>query len=409
MTGAKTALPLEIEIPMKRYLHLFFCLVATLSTQAASAQTISTQIYDSVQQSTSGSPVAYVYVSASKSASVNEIYAFAAASNGKLTRVSGSPFAGNVAGMAVNGKYLFGSGNEQAEISSFSIAPDGALKQVALINGQKYNGYDCGGPGPLFLDLTGATLYDLDLFGNICANNTYQSFRIEKDKGELNYLGSDGADPWFNGPLSFIANNTYAYGAVCLFDMYWEIYGFQRHSDGMLTEANISAPTPTPKAGDFYCPNLTAADPTNHVAISFQAVDGETFNPDGPPQLATYTSEDSGNLTTKSTRENMPETAVKNVTDVGISPSGKLLAVGGTAGLQIFHFNGSDPVTTYTDLLTKDEVNQLFWGNDNHLYAISQPTGKLFVFTITPTAFSEAPGSPYKITNPQDIVVLPKT
>jgi len=409
MTGAKTALPLEIEIPMKRYLHLFFCLVATLSMQAASAQTISTKTYDSVQQSTSGSPVAYVYVSASKSASVNEIYAFAAASNGKLTRVSGSPFAGNVAGMAVNGKYLFGSGNEQAEISSFSIAPDGALKQVALINGQKYNGYDCGGPGPLFLDLTGATLYDLDLFGNICANNTYQSFSIEKDKGELNYLGSDGADPWFNGPLSFIANNTYAYGAVCLFDMYWEIYGFQRHSDGMLTEANISAPTPTPKAGDFYCPNLTAADPTNHVAISFQAVDGETFNPDGPPQLATYTSEDSGNLTTKSTRENMPETAVKNVTDVGISPSGKLLAVGGTAGLQIFHFNGSDPVTTYTDLLTKDEVNQLFWDNDNHLYAISQPTGKLFVFTITPTAFSEAPGSPYTITNPQDIVVLPKT
>jgi hypothetical protein len=105
----------------------------------------------------------------------------------------------------------------------------------------------------------------------------------------------------------------------------------------------------------------------------------------------------------------MPETAVKNVTDVGVSPSGKLLAVGGTAGLQIFHFNGADPVAPYTELLTKDEVDQFFWDNDNHLYAISQSAGKLFVFTITPTRFSQAAGSPYTISNPQDIIVLPKT
>jgi WD40 repeat protein len=176
----------------------------------------------------------------------------------------------------------------------------------------------------------------------------------------------------------------------------------------MLIQANVSAPTPTPKAGDFYCPFLTAADPTNHVAMSLQAVDGETFNPDGPAQLATYTAEDSGNLQTQSTRENMPETAVKNVTDIAVSPSGKLLAVGGTAGLQIFHFNGSAPVTPYTELLTKDEVDQFFWDNDNHLYAISRSAGKLFVFTITPTSFSQAPGSPKTITKPEDIVVLPK-
>jgi hypothetical protein len=380
-----------------RPLHLFVCL-ATL-TGAALAQTPAYQRPDPTI-----SPVAYVYVSGPTG-----IDAFAAASNGKLTPVPGSPFQGDLASMAVNGKYLFGTGLNDIDIYSFSIAPDGALKQVASINGQKYNGYDCGGPGPLFLDHTGATLYDLDFDGNICANNTYQSFRIDQPKGELNYLGGDGADPWFNVPLSFIGNNIYAYGAVCLDDMYWQIYGFRRHSDGMLIQANISAPTPTPKEGDFYCPYLTAADPTNHVVISFQAVDGETFNPDGPPQLATYTSGDSGNLTTKSTRENMPETTVKNVTDVGISPSGKLLAVGGTAGLEIFHFNGSDPVTPYTDLLTKDEVDQFFWDNDNHLYAISQPTGKLFVFTITAMSFSEAPGSPYTIPKPQDIIVLPKT
>jgi 6-phosphogluconolactonase (cycloisomerase 2 family) len=128
---------------MTRYLHLFVCLVATLCMEGAFAQALPTQTYQSVQNSTSSSPVAYVYVSGQKTAGVNEIYAFAAASSGKLTRVSGSPFPGNIASMAVNGKYLFGSSDEQTDISSFSIAPDGALKQAASIDGRKYNGYAC--------------------------------------------------------------------------------------------------------------------------------------------------------------------------------------------------------------------------------------------------------------------------
>jgi hypothetical protein len=136
-------------------------------------------------------------------------------------------------------------------------------------------------------------------------------------------------------------------------------------------------------------------------------VNGSTFNPDGHPQLATYTANESGDLTTSSTRENMPETLVANVTDLKMSPSGKLLAVGGTAGLQVFHFNGSDPITHYTNLLTKDEIDQFFWDNDSHLYAISRHAGKLFVFTITPTSVSEAAGSPYAIAQPQNIIVQP--
>jgi hypothetical protein len=92
-----------------------------------------------------------------------------------------------------------------------------------------------------------------------------------------------------------------------------------------------------------------------------------------------------------------------------MSPGGKLLAVGGTAGLQVFHFNGGKPITHYTGLLTTKEVDQFFWDNDHHLYAISRSAGKLFVFTITPTSVRQAPGSPYTITNPSNIIVLPKT
>jgi hypothetical protein len=391
----------EILITMSRHLQLSLCLMTTLCTGAASAQS-------SIPDSTGSTPVAYIYVAASKSADANQIYAFAAASNGKLTEVKGSPFPANVSNMAVNEKYLFGTDRDQVYIHSFTVEPDGALKEIASLSAQKYNSGDCGGLGPLFLDQTGATLYDLDFDGNACANNIYQSFRIDKTIGDLEYLGSDGADAWFRNPLSFVGNNTYAYGAVCLSDMYWKIYGFQRHSDGMLTVANVSAPTPTAKGESFYCPNWTTADDANHVVITLQAVDGVRFYPDGPPQLATYTAEPSGNLTTKSTRDDMPETAVGSVTDIALSPSGKLLAVGGTAGLQIFHFKGSDPITRYTGLLTTDDVSQLFWDNDNHLYAISQSSGKLFVFTTTPTSFSQASGSPYMIRQPTNVTVLPR-
>ena len=170
---------------------------------------------------------------------------------------------------------------------------------------------------------------------------------------------------------------------------------------------DINAPTPAAKTGDFWCPSQTAADPTNHVAITMQAVD-QNFSPDGPPQLATYTADSAGNLSTTSTPANMPQTAVGTVTDIKMAPSGKLLAVGGTAGLQVFHFNGASPITHDTGLLTNKQVDQFFWDNANHLYAISQSAGKLFVFTVTPTSATQAPGSPYTIAHPQNIAVQPR-
>jgi hypothetical protein len=81
-----------------------------------------------------------------------------------------------------------------------------------------------------------------------------------------------------------------------------------------------------------------------------------------------------------------------------------LLAVGGWSskssdpaaqGLQVFHFNGADPVTPYTKALTKSQIYQIRWDNNDHLYALGGPG--LYVYTITPTSIAEAPGSPYSI------------
>ncbi len=82
-------------------------------------------------------------------------------------------------------------------------------------------------------------------------------------------------------------------------------------------------------------------------------------------------------------------------------------AVGGSGGLQIFHFNGASPITHYTGLLTTSEADHSFWDNQNHLYAAGHMSNKLRVFTVTPTSYIQAPGSPYTINAPIAIIVQP--
>jgi hypothetical protein len=347
------------------------------------------------------SPAAYVYVSSATDHV--QINAYLAAANGKLTAVAGSPFAENGAYMAVDGKWLFST--DSINIYSFSIASNGALTQVSSINAQGYNGYTDGGPVNLFLDHTGTSLYDEDVYGNEGANNTYQFFDINRESGALTYLGATStATPNFETPLSFVGNNQYAFGAAC-YHGYQDIYGFTRSGTGVLTEMNFTPPIPAAKSG-AYCPYLATADGRNNVAISLTPTNDLTVI--GPTQLGVYSADSSGNLTTTSTYENMPKVAVGSIYAMSVSPSGELLAVAGQYGLQVFHFNGADPITRYTGLLTNEEISQISWDNDNHLYAISQTPGELFVFTVTPTNHGQGPGSPYAISGAMNLIVLPK-
>ncbi len=108
----------------------------------------------------------------------------------------------------------------------------------------------------------------------------------------------------------------------------------------------------------------------------------------------------------------MPATSIQSVYDMKMAPSGRLLAVAGQEGLQVFHFNGAAPITAYTGLLTSDPISEMFWDNDNHLYAITgvfnSSLNYLHVFTVTPTGYREAPGSPYTITGPRYVIVQPR-
>ena len=104
-------------------IFLSACLIAPLLTQVATAQVTSPEA-EAVQSSTTSSPVAFIYVSNNpNNSSTNQIQAFAAAANGKLTPVPGSPFRDDITNMAVNGKYLFGSTRNGIYIAEFWIGP----------------------------------------------------------------------------------------------------------------------------------------------------------------------------------------------------------------------------------------------------------------------------------------------
>ena len=94
-----------------------------------------------------------------------------------------------------------------------------------------------------------------------------------------------------------------------------------------------------------------------------------------------------------------------------MSTSGKLLAVYGGAGVQLFHFNGASPITPYSAVLLSGGVDKVQWDNSNHMYALNFSAGKLHVFTATPGTISEVAGSPYTVPSPYGIVgmiVVPK-
>lgn len=354
-------------------------------------------------------PVAHVYVASTPANSgSNQIDGFAAGLDGRLTPILNSPYSFDDTVLSVSGMKLFAVNRTTPAIDSYSIGLNGALTYLTSTDYAQYNPADCGSAGWLFPDRTGADLYAMEFEGD-CANNTYQSFATEKATGGLKYLGNanGGAGSFFGIylPASFLGNNLYAYEATNNSCLYYEVWGFKRSSNGLLTSANSTTTLPAPPDGyRIYIPAQLATDPTNHVAMALWAA-----NPPGcstlTPQIGAFTADADGNLTTTNSSANMPSTSVTGVNDMKISPLGNLLAVGGTGGLQIFHFNGAQPVTEFTGLLTTDTINQMFWDNANHLYAISQAASKLYVFSVTGAAYHEAPGSPYTINQPLSLAV----
>jgi hypothetical protein len=162
---------------MKSPSQAFVCLVATSVALGAWAHPASAQT--NISASATPTPVAHVYVATPKGVDLYD-----AASNGKLTLVPGSPFAGNFIDIVINGKYFFGA--DKLYIYEDAVAPNGALTRIDKFSAgihadqlQKITSIN--------LDHSGSTLY-----ANVGVDDgmIYQSYSIAKSNGQLNWLGN---------------------------------------------------------------------------------------------------------------------------------------------------------------------------------------------------------------------------
>jgi hypothetical protein len=379
-------------------------LVTLLSTAAAYAQTEATEA--------ASSPVARVYVTRP-----THVDAFNVSSAGKLTAVPGSPFSNiDLSHISINQKFLFGASDDGTHILTYSISANGALKQVASIDADKYCGEDescytaCGPVGPTQLDHTGVTLYN---YQGDCDDTPWtQSFKIDAN-GSLVFLNRvPTTEDLSESETVFLGNNEYAYSFGSSYDdPGTESFIYKRDSDGTLNEVGSTVTFPKPKnAGDVYNNDPVAAtDSTNHLVLPIYEVNPNTSDDAGPYGLVSFTADSEGNLKTTNTLSEMPEPELGGeLATMSISPSGKLLAVGAgalnTKGFQVFHFNGASPVTKYTGVLHSSEYFLEFgWDKANHLFALS--SSALHIYDATPTSIKEVSGSPISIPEASSVIV----
>jgi hypothetical protein len=388
--------------------------MALISIASAARAQTSTFAANATSAASSSAPVAYVYV-----ARPTHIDGFAAAANGQLTPLPGSPLADtNVNKLSVTKKWLFGLSGDGTKIYTFSIASDGSLEKIATESTWKgESGNPCNDNQDIQVDTSGTTLYS-QLNSVSCEDypGGYTSFHILSN-GYLQFLGASGGyiDDSGQGDvvsLKMAGTGTFGYDGQCEEDEDIEsvIDIYKRQSDGFMQYVSQNTTPPTDYDGAGYCAGQVASDSENHLAVAFQREDDKTGDNgyyEGPYFLATYTEDASGNLSTTSSSDNMPQAMVSHNLDINtmsISPSNQFLAVGGY-GFQIFHFNGANPITPDSGVLQPNATVEKFaWDKANHLYVLAWNT--LYVYTVTSSGITQASGSPYSIPEAGGLIAL---
>ena len=380
---------------MRYRIRPLLCLTIVLCTAAALAQT-----------------TAYVYV-----ARPTHLDAFAATADGKLTPVPGSPFANQtLSEIVASNKHLVAVDDNGVDLHTFAIASDGAVKEVSTLSVAKYLPGNCAAGyygSPLTSNITGSDVY---FVATDCDYNGYLlSFRVEAD-GVLQFLGASNyvlpvETIQFTRP-TFVSNDKYAYQAGCAYTtgvQEQQLTTYRRSSSGLLEfvgESSSPIPVTPSSPGGTYCP-IAAAHSSDHLALALAELDS-TSNYIGNTVLATYTASSNGDLTTKSTYQNMsvvPDFYI--VAAISISPSGEYLALAGD-GVQIYRFDGSSPITHLAAALPEKYFDQVAWDDKDNVYAHDAQNGYVRVYNVTSTKMKEAPGSPYSIPESTALVVVPK-
>lgn len=355
----------------------------------------------------STSTAAHVYVQVGGPA--GSVYGYSASSSGQLSPISGSPFKLGTQIVNSTSTKFFTLG--KTLIHSYAVASDGAIQsQESQIPVFDYSGSSCGDPqkgaGGAVLDHTGKYIYVmLDNGTGACA--AYQSYIINSD-GSFNFdgdtqlnLDSTGSDA---GLPSILGNESFAYSDYAYLNAGRTLIGFQRQSSGTLELMQFNETDPDTGSAGFPDTRFPDASPTGNYVVNQLEPDASN-----PTYLVSYSVDSQGSLSTTNTLSNAPITSLTNP-DTTFSPSGNLFvayADGGLAvhccksGIEIYHFNGANPLTLYQTLLTGTPIDDVAWDSSNHLYAISMATNKLYVFTVTSTSVTQdtsiSIGSPFNL------------
>jgi hypothetical protein len=268
-------------------------------------------------------------------------------------------------------------------------------KKTSSINPTDYMGKDCGNDNewPVLMNSTVYVLYDnVGEDGEQTDCSVIQTFAV--DNGILTFKGQTQVNnAQISGALA--GSSKFAYDVESGDASATEdgIQGFAIEGSGSLVPINANVlknNLGTPNSP----PAFLAPDPQNQNLLAM----GIGCCNIGL-QLASYTIGSSGDLTSTNTQADMPTTDDNWNYDLEmeINPAGNVLAVTIGTGIQFFHFNGSDPITTFTGVIGESgEIISMAWSG-NTLYAVNGASGKLHVYDVSTTKVVEAAGSPYSL------------
>ncbi|HLZ42201.1 MAG TPA: beta-propeller fold lactonase family protein [Candidatus Sulfotelmatobacter sp.] len=333
--------------------------------------------------SSTSSNVAYAYVGAN-----GTITGYAVQSNGTLTAVPGSPYAGPAESPVTNGSYLFAddlsepngtiSGGQKIGVYTLN-KQNGALALQSSSTGVSTSNSVLMS---LSLDHTGQFLYASENGNNGVSD--IETFDVSNGiQGAA--LAETTGSPYFGARISFSPDNRYAYGVGCWHGAF-AIYSLSRASNGTLTALANTGTVPQQNDNDQYCGYSVAVSAQNYLALSYTS-----GVPGSPISLALYTINSDGSLTLA--QNTAVATASMQHAVIGFDPSGKYLACAGDGGVQVFQLSAASltvlPGSPQTVGVSFEDVQ---WDHNGHVFASSD--SNLYVYTFANGTLT-AQGAPY--------------
>lgn len=361
--------------------------------------------------STRGAEFVYVSTAASNTGPY-QIQGFVPASDGSLTTVPGSPF--TMPGV----NYLTGAnsiliGTDSYMLYSYTVHADGclSLKNSAVV-GQGDPGNPSAAVERLFLNPDNTNLYTFDY--DEAQEGFFASYKYNGNTGSVAPTGETAMNMMNNaGTIAFNSSGEYAITSDCSNSGYG-ITEFQRGSDGALSTISVIPVATAAANGNNFCPWGAAADHSNHFVVAMSpCTPEEPCTPVGNWQLAVYSMDDAGKMTTASTPQNMPAASALYTTMAPeayeFSPDDRYFAIVNFTGFDVFAWDSGKAVLTHIAAINNSQgsctssgctgngFGNLAWDTRDHLY--TWIGNQLYVYAVSDSGVTQAPGSPYAVQN----------